>query len=784
MNKNTMEESTKTLNELSEKITNIKLTNPEIAEMLSAQLELVRKEFVNLDDENGHGSVIDLKAISDLTALEFQVNTYLQTGRISTDPILSFNEEETVSGRELEKRHMLDVYTKLTDITSKMPDVSIEKIKKMKDRWDEVKDTFSEVERSVVEENIAKAFLNFQIQYIRNNGEFSNEKIADYCDISYYERAYKERLVEHISNLPEDNPERLEMEIDMFNWDFNKAVKSDKKWKALAGVDFIVEDRKFEEATEESEKPKEEKKEPKKEENEERWDSGIDESKLIIDPSNPPTTAPSALIVYRIPKRDGSFKTKQKVVELDEKGRFKLFLNKEYVSEIYFLEGTEKLAFTDDGNSSSRFTRLCDLPNLGNVYLPKSLKEIEQGFFMGAEKLTGIYLPKGTMFNPNKTFLPEKAKVIKHPEEDQVEREIIEPQQEAAIIMQAIRDYTGNVRLYPFKVGISRYYGEIPKRLPQIIPEDVQSLYYTNGTTRISREHTVDDYDGSYDIKGFPISKFTNLESVYLPDSCKTIGSRQFEGCHKLKNVRFSPYTDTIQPYAFSDCTALEELNCPRFLKIIDQAAFKNCTNLRKVVFNEYLDRIGMSSFMNCSELKDAVFPEKIGSIGNHAFDSCFKLEEAILPRHVDYLVEDSVFNKCTNLKLLVLPMTAKSVFTNIATGCPSLNTIVIPSKDTNIRSRTAVAPLARVENYIVDPEFTVEEIEELTDYREGKPHLIPLEPNLEIHDNYRDSIRSQVKTALLKDKKNKELESQDRQADKKVDKEKARTIEEEEQEL
>ena len=757
MKKEFMDESTQTLNELRKKVTNMKLTNPEVASNFSDALDKIEQELVLLEDDKGYESTADLQAISNLATLEVEINNYLQTGRISSVPVLAISDEDTPSGKELEKRHMLSVYAKLAEITSQMPDVSIDKIKKMRARWDEIKSTFSPVEQSVVEKNLAAAFLNYQTQYIKNNEEFPTDEIQAYCDINQYESLFKQKIIDKINLMHEDTPERLELEIDMFSWDFQKALGSTLKWKALTGVALDIDKEMVDKALSiPEEKIKEEKKveEPKKEEKEERWDSGIDKSNLMIDPSKDDPTGPSALIVYRIPKSDGSFKIKQKLVRCDDKGRFRLFFNKEHVAEIYFLEGIKQLRFTIDGNSSSRYTRLCDLPNLRNVYLPKSLSEIEQGYFLGAEKLSGIYLPEGTMFEPNKAFLPEKAKVIKHPDEKQVERVLFEPDEESAFLMEARSDYAGNRSLYPVKVGISHAYGELPKRLSQIVPENVLALYYTNGTKRVSREHTVDDYDGSYYVKGYDLSKFTNLESVYLPDSCRRIAAHQFRDCKKLRNIRFPDYLEGIGPYAFQDCISLEELECPKYLAIIDLGAFKGCSNLERVKFNEYIADIGMTSFMDCGKLEEVEFPDTIGVLGSGAFENCFRLREAILPRHVERSVENAVFRNCTDLELLVLPRKAKNVYTDLLPGCHNVKTIVIPSKETNIQPRTMVSKLPNVPNFVVHPSITLEDIENIVEPRDGKPHLVPIDPDLIVDEDYKFTISGAIKDALARDKK------------------------------
>ena len=94
----------------------------------------------------------------------------------------------------------------------------------------------------------------------------------------------------------------------------------------------------------------------------------------------------------------------------------------------------------------------------------------------------------------------------------------------------------------------------------------------------------------------------SNLQSLTLPSSLKTIGSSAFNGCGKWQNIKLPSSLTTIGTSAFNGCSSLKDLILPSSLTTIGSNAFNNCSNLRTLdIYN--LKSIGSGAFNGCSSL-------------------------------------------------------------------------------------------------------------------------------------------------------------------------------------
>ena len=74
----------------------------------------------------------------------------------------------------------------------------------------------------------------------------------------------------------------------------------------------------------------------------------------------------------------------------------------------------------------------------------------------------------------------------------------------------------------------------------------------------------------------------TNITSVYIPSTVKTVGANAFNGCSSLVQVTFSEGLESVGEYAFAD-TALTSVTLPASLNSIGEKAF-GCYNQNKFV--------------------------------------------------------------------------------------------------------------------------------------------------------------------------------------------------------
>ena len=401
---------------------------------------------------------------------------------------------------------------------------------------------------------------------------------------------------------------------------------------------------------------------------------------------------------------DGSVQIKKKIKPLDENGRFKLYRNLDRVVELYFLEGTKELKFSKKDDSTIFASHLSEFPNLRNVYLPSTLRHIEQGYFHNCDNLDNVFLANGIYYNPNKQLFPENAKVVEGKEQSEESIVVNEPEEESALFTQVLP--TGNH--VTIKTHLD-YYGLLPKSFVRKGLVGLEEVRYTKGTKRLADNYWTQEYE-SYNIQGGKYSNIQGLKKVVLPDTCTLVDSGTFQNCAKLEEVELSKGIKFIQPDCFKKCKRLRKINFPEGIKKIDQRAFLECESLTDLSFPESLDAIaafafgdctglesvrfprdfhyiGTSAFMNCFKLKDLQLPSKMADICEKAFENCSSLQELCLPTKMEDLQFDS-FHGCARLERVLMPRECKSIGYPF-TYCDRLKDIVIP---TSMREETASA--------------------------------------------------------------------------------------------
>ena len=151
---------------------------------------------------------------------------------------------------------------------------------------------------------------------------------------------------------------------------------------------------------------------------------------------------------------------------------------------------------------------------------------------------------------------------------------------------------------------------------------------YNNGTLTISGTGDVDDYNNSsapwydhrYDTTKIVISNgvtgigegafcyFTELTSVSLPGSLKSIGAYAFRGCSSLKSVVIPDSVTSIGESAFYRCTALTTATVSNSVSRISYGTFMSCENLISVTIPNSVKSIGEKAFYNCGSLTDVYY--------------------------------------------------------------------------------------------------------------------------------------------------------------------------------
>ncbi|MBR4201299.1 MAG: leucine-rich repeat protein [Oscillospiraceae bacterium] len=127
------------------------------------------------------------------------------------------------------------------------------------------------------------------------------------------------------------------------------------------------------------------------------------------------------------------------------------------------------------------------------------------------------------------------------------------------------------------------------------------------------------------------IDKFAFMDSpLFSADLSATkvteMGQNTFEVCANLEELQL-PATLEKVPYAMCKKTNLKSIVLPDSVKSIGDGAFSTCKNLTSVTLNKDLEKIDNGAFANCISLEKIVLPEKVEYIENSLFYCCTNLK-------------------------------------------------------------------------------------------------------------------------------------------------------------
>ena len=161
--------------------------------------------------------------------------------------------------------------------------------------------------------------------------------------------------------------------------------------------------------------------------------------------------------------------------------------------------------------------------------------------------------------------------------------------------------------------------------------------------------------------------QLTSLNKIAFPDSLVIIGERTFDECLNLKQVIMSNHIRTIKKFAFRKCISLKNILLPNSIEIIEEMSFafsglteltipSNCFQISgnpfhynnvkiisksphfivddNILFTRYKDEI--ISFQNSAA--SYIIPNSVKKIRSFAFDKCFNLKEVVIPSSITYI--------------------------------------------------------------------------------------------------------------------------------------------------
>ncbi len=157
----------------------------------------------------------------------------------------------------------------------------------------------------------------------------------------------------------------------------------------------------------------------------------------------------------------------------------------------------------------------------------------------------------------------------------------------------------------------------------------------------------------------------SDLESIILPSTIRTIGYCAFAGCINLCHIDLPKSLKEIDRNSFFKCTSLAQIFIPSSVEIIGDYSFSGCSNLENInVDKENLNYKSINGVLFDREVSQIIkypegkkenykIPNTVKTINTNCF---FGLHETtiILPESISF-IKSSAFDEYYNVKLVCL---------------------------------------------------------------------------------------------------------------------------------
>lgn len=195
----------------------------------------------------------------------------------------------------------------------------------------------------------------------------------------------------------------------------------------------------------------------------------------------------------------------------------------------------------------------------------------------------------------------------------------------------------------------------------------VESIYVPESVT------VFDDY---------AFAQATQLKTVILPNTLKVITDKMFQGCKALTEIVIPDGVTRIGEYAFGGCEKLKNITIPSSLTEIGAGAFHQCKALRIIEFPNDIPslKLGEGAFSECASLKSVKISAStsIKTIPSKAFWSCTRLSEFTFSKSLTKIENDAFV--ATKMKTIILPEGVTEIGDRAFTNCESLEELSLPA--------------------------------------------------------------------------------------------------------
>ena len=147
--------------------------------------------------------------------------------------------------------------------------------------------------------------------------------------------------------------------------------------------------------------------------------------------------------------------------------------------------------------------------------------------------------------------------------------------------------------------------------------------------------------NGAFNGSGSVWNEGTNIDSIVIPESVKTIGVSAFANCRRIKEIRIPENVEKIGEAAFFECACLKEIIVSENNRWYssNKGVLFNASETELVQFPigsdnancvipENVSKICRYAFYDATKIETVTVPKSLKSIGNYAFRYCTKISD------------------------------------------------------------------------------------------------------------------------------------------------------------
>lgn len=170
-------------------------------------------------------------------------------------------------------------------------------------------------------------------------------------------------------------------------------------------------------------------------------------------------------------------------------------------------------------------------------------------------------------------------------------------------------------------------------------------------------------------INDYAFNNCTSITSITIPNTVTTVGTFSFLGCSNVSTATIPTVAisglpkislktlvisggDSIDKYALMNCSNLASITISDSVKTIGESAFSKCSSLTSIIIPNNVTQIGSYAFENCTNLESVIFGENVTHIGWQTFKGCKKLRTLKLGNKIKGIGVNA-FKDCTSLETI-----------------------------------------------------------------------------------------------------------------------------------